>query len=496
MTTLLATSCLLLSVGCDSEGGDDPAGMMAGETAGETPAGETPAGETPAGETPAGETPAGEDPAGEDPAGEDPAGEDPAGEDPAGETPMPTLCDNYCDAVMMNCTDDNAQFESRDECMTFCADLPEGTEGDTAGDSASCRLYHAGDPASEDPATHCPHAGVDGGGVCVDITLCDTYCDTIMMNCVDDNAQFESRDACMTFCADLPEGTEGDVNGNSVQCRIYHGSDPSALDPDFHCMHAGEDGGNVCVDTPPTPCDRFCANVVESCTGDYQVYENSEACLSACEGFSPDGNFGDASGDTIQCRDRHAQLAFNDPVLGLAAAPDGGGVCVNDDTPRQIDRMGRPAINTALITADHKDLYNFASNDQGIVFVPEMAALLEVIDGLDGNLANGLASLFGDTPDFVALADFLSQDVLLYNSGIENCEGGYLAAEVALLLGVDQTNCGGRTLSQDVMDVTLQVLVDVTLLTGNPDAVVVTDAVGENDKPFSADFPYLAAPRE
>jgi hypothetical protein len=259
-------------------------------------------------------------------------------------------------------------------------------------------------------------------------------------------------------------------------------------------MHAGQNGGNVCVDEPPSPCDRFCANVVESCTGDYQVYDNAEACLSACSEFSQDGNFGDASGDTIQCRDRHAQLAFNDPVLCLGAAVDGGGVCVNDDAPRQLDRMGRPAINTALILAEHKDLYNFSDNSKGAFFVPEMAAFLEVIDGLDGDLSNGLASLFGETPDFVALAEFLSTDVLLYNASLPACDGGYLAAEVSLLLELEQIKCGGRTLDQDVMDLTLQALIDITLLVGNTNAVVVTDSVNANDVPFSTDFPYLAPP--
>lgn len=475
MMMLLACTALLWTTGCDSDGGDD--GEDAGSTAGDMMAGEV---------------------AGEEPAGMI-AGTD-AGIEAgmvagmiAGDEPPVTVCDQYCDVVMMNCVDENAQFDNRDACMEFCAELPEGEEGAMSGNSAQCRLYHGGDPAALDPSVHCGHAGPDGDGVCVDATLCDTYCDTVMMNCTGGNAQFESRDSCLAFCIELEEGAEGDSSGNTVNCRLYHGGDPSALDPDFHCAHAGREGGQVCIDDPPNPCNRFCANVIESCTGDFAVYDGVDDCLTACEGYSQEGNFGDSSGDTLQCRDRHAQLAFDDPVLCLAAATDGGGICVADDAPIQLDRMGRPAINTALILSEHKDLYNSASQDRGAFFVPEMAALLEVIDGLDGDLTNGLASLFGDTPDFVALADFLSADVLLFNAGINNCEDGYLAAEVTALLGGEQVACGGRTLAQDVMDLTLQVLVDVSFVNGN-DFTVVSDAVNENDLSFSSDFPYLAAP--
>ena len=224
------------------------------------------------------------------------------------------------------------------------------------------------------------------------------------------------------------------------------------------------------------------------------MYADTEACLSACEGFSTDGNFGDASGDTIQCSDRHAQLAIDDPVLCLGAAADGGGGCVDETDQFQIDRLGRPAINTALISSEHKDLYNSASNDQGLFFAPEMADLLEVIDGLDGDLSNGLAGIFGTPcePDFNALAEFLSSDVLLINTAIDHCTDGYLDLEIAILTESDSPTCGGRTLDQDVMDVTLQVLIDVSLLFYNPKAIVVTDAVDSNDVPFPSDFPYLA----
>jgi hypothetical protein len=52
-------------------------------------------------------------------------------------------------------------------CLSTCngASWSIGTAGATSGNSIACRTYHAG-AAAGDPATHCPHAGPTGGGVC------------------------------------------------------------------------------------------------------------------------------------------------------------------------------------------------------------------------------------------------------------------------------------------------------------------------------------------
>lgn len=76
-----------------------------------------------------------------------------------------TLCDAYCDQVLMNCGD---LYANEEECMTTCEGFPTNGAWDaTDGDSVQCRTYHASFPAAMDAATHCPHADVDGGGVCV-----------------------------------------------------------------------------------------------------------------------------------------------------------------------------------------------------------------------------------------------------------------------------------------------------------------------------------------
>jgi hypothetical protein len=99
----------------------------------------------------------------------------------------PTVCEDYCVVAEANCTDENTiVFEV--DCVTDCAGWPEGEEGDQGNDSAHCRLYHA-TVAATDAATHCPHAGPDGGGICVDpvVDLCEgVECDD-SIDCTDDS---------------------------------------------------------------------------------------------------------------------------------------------------------------------------------------------------------------------------------------------------------------------------------------------------------------------
>jgi hypothetical protein len=86
--------------------------------------------------------------------------------DATSDTVAGTVCEQYCEAQTANCMDDNA-IVFADDCATDCATWAEGDSADTAGDTANCRLYHAG-VAATDGAVHCPHASPDGGGVCVD----------------------------------------------------------------------------------------------------------------------------------------------------------------------------------------------------------------------------------------------------------------------------------------------------------------------------------------
>jgi len=119
----------------------------------------------------------------------------------------------------------------------------------------------------------------------------------------------------------------------------------------------------------------------------------------------------------------------------------------------QFDRMGRPAISTALISSGQKDAYN--AGDPTDDFEDFGAGLAATIATLNG----------GDTPTADAIAAILLPDVLTFDT---SSAAGFL---------------NGRKLADDVLDAELNLLTNGAL---------TTDGVDANDVPFQAVFPYLA----
>ena len=148
----------------------------------------------------------------------------------------------------------------------------------------------------------------------------------------------------------------------------------------------------------------------------------------------------------------------------------------------QIDREGRPAVNSALIPSGTKDDYNFASDPAtwAEMFTDEITNSLVFTDGLDGVPGNLL------TGDAATLASVLVDDRLVIRFDIPEC-GGYLAVEAAGLAGIEPTECGGRTLAADVVDVTLTAVVSGF-------ETPVGDNVDSNDAEFLDEFPFVAPP--
>lgn len=153
----------------------------------------------------------------------------------------------------------------------------------------------------------------------------------------------------------------------------------------------------------------------------------------------------------------------------------------------RVDRMGMPAIATALISS--KDSYNDANptDDSAGTYVPEILSSLETLHGaLDGQLVElGLTpcTVVGDGTGTCAqfAVPLILPDTLKINtsatSGFPN----------------------GRKLSDPVIDVTLAVA--LLELTGDsaphaPDALVGVLNPLENDKVFPDAFPFLATPHQ
>ncbi len=119
----------------------------------------------------------------------------------------------------------------------------------------------------------------------------------------------------------------------------------------------------------------------------------------------------------------------------------------------QVDRMGRPAINTALIPSGMKDAFNQGMPDGDAAnFSDEVQASITGLSNA-GNAA--------------ALTPILLPDILTFDT---SNAGGFL---------------NGRRLADDVIDAELNLL---------SAGGVTTDGVNTNDATFLNVFPYLAAP--
>ena len=200
-------------------------------------------------------------------------------------------------------------------------------------------------------------------------------------------------------------------------------------------------------------------------------------------------------------------------AITLAAAVNVG--CSSDDTStggsggpappslgQQIDRMGRPAINTAVNNTFElddakkgaaKDEWNGNSDPSSwSKYTAEIEANLGILDALDGTCGN---QLFADTTKmdgtrYATLAGVLADDRLWVNTGSTTCTT-YLGVEANATNAIPNTDCGGRKPSYEVMKLTYTIAA----------AGMVSTAVSDGTTPVAAKttvatFPYFAAPSQ
>lgn len=134
----------------------------------------------------------------------------------------------------------------------------------------------------------------------------------------------------------------------------------------------------------------------------------------------------------------------------------------------QVDRIGRPAINTVLIPSGEKNAFNQANPNRDVAdYAGTVSDTLLFLSGLDGTPysqaeADGIAAVL--TPDILTID---TSSTAGFNSGPLN----------------------GRQLADDVIDLELLVVTG-GFFGGSP--VLTSDCVDANDLPFSNSFPYLA----
>jgi hypothetical protein len=155
-----------------------------------------------------------------------------------------------------------------------------------------------------------------------------------------------------------------------------------------------------------------------------------------------------------------------------------------------------PLVNEVVIPAGKKDAWNASkpTNDgQFLSYVtdPEVARLIDAVYGIPAPATprNDLVSVFLTGVDGLNMPDgVVPSEELRLNMSIDPCTS---ACSTLGVVGGDTAGFpNGRRLSDDVLDVALQVVEGV--LVGQDTGL--GDGVDANDKSFSGSFPYLALP--
>jgi hypothetical protein len=178
-----------------------------------------------------------------------------------------------------------------------------------------------------------------------------------------------------------------------------------------------------------------------------------------------------------------------------------GGSNANPAAPAlgtQIDRFGRPAINTALnhaFDADAaaagkaKDAYNQDGDPtKWSANAAEFSKNLGILDSLDTKCGNQLlAAVQLDAKRYDTLSGALANDRVFVDTSAAACTT-YLAVEANATMLFPNMDCGGRKLDYDVIDASYSALAAGSLV------VVVGDGVAADADTKGTAFPYLAAP--
>jgi hypothetical protein len=243
--------------------------------------------------------------------------------------------------------------------------------------------------------------------------------------------------------------------------------------------------------------------------------------------------------------------ATANPVIGVWSTTtrptlrNADGTAADGSGYTQVSRLGQPLVNEVVVPTGLKDAFNAISPDQDAaaadgavvarVLEPEVPQLIEAIYGipapagprydlfevfLTGVVSNAVVDVDGDpaTPNPIDI-DFNSQavnagaaeqfqpsEMLRLNMSITEPTGldGKPLEEASRLgpIGGDiQGFPNGRRLADDVVDIEILVLEGIFDVANVPadrqaafEALQGGDGVPENDKAFSAEFPYIGAP--
>jgi len=147
-------------------------------------------------------------------------------------------------------------------------------------------------------STNVADAGEDTGqgGAPAEASACESYCDAVMTNCKGKYEQYRTFDQCVRVCKHIPEGTAGDENVNSVQCRIRQASFAES-EPFVYCKSAGPLGAGKCGSN----CVAYCSQACLAACGAIPAHEDDPIQYSSSVTASPSCFVG----NTVYCRMYH-----------------------------------------------------------------------------------------------------------------------------------------------------------------------------------------------
>jgi hypothetical protein len=162
----------------------------------------------------------------------------------------------------------------------------------------------------------------------------------------------------------------------------------------------------------------------------------------------------------------------------------------------QVSRLGNPLVNEAVIPIGKKDFFNSTSpaddakNFGQYVVNPELARLMNALFNLgvkETGRTDIVQALLQGIPGLNQQSG-KPVDTLKLNLGVDPASS---PKRLGVLAGDTAGFPNGRRLTDDVTDIELRVVAGALI---NPNAPPLGDGVDQNDKQFSDQFPYLAAP--
>jgi hypothetical protein len=172
-------------------------------------------------------------------------------------------------------------------------------------------------------------------------------------------------------------------------------------------------------------------------------------------------------------------------ALGALALAASVAACSDDDdnditgisTDRvfvQVERLGNPLVSEVFLAKRNHGFHNAGRPSTDVAnHTTELKAFVTTVAGREASVANTLASV-------------LLPDMLIVQTDKAANTAGWLSWALA-------NGYGGRKLTDDVVDAGLAALFGSLLSPNNVSPGLATDNVNQNDKPFLATFPYLAA---